>query len=86
MRQTCSRLGCSNPVEVGAHVEVVRGDFRGLQVIVGLCLTCNHRSVTETFLLDKRSKPAHPFVQRTCGRAETGDPDLVSIPPVWSDE
>ena len=56
-RTRCAALGCSHPVEVGAHVRITdkRRRHPNAWYIAPLCKSCNHPSVTEELALERNT-------------------------------
>ena len=65
-RQSCSRLGCTNPAQVGAHVRI--DDYRTSRniYIVPLCKACNHWRNGESMFIDRRTHLVPGNVALTC--------------------
>ena len=54
-RATCARLGCSNQVMVGAHVEFIDQRRSRNLYIVPLCSRCNNWRNREQMIIDSRT-------------------------------
>lgn len=63
-RTTCAVIGCSNPVEVGAHV---REKGTRTPYILGLCRSCNSSYRDEFFEVDERTRRAPVAYCLGCG-------------------
>lgn len=67
-RTTCMVLGCSRPVEVGAHVRLIDGRRTDAPHIAGLCKGHNHPTQTLEMALDARSALIEAAYIDGCGR------------------
>lgn len=64
----CSRLDCTNPVHVGAHVLNCSKTSKNTLKIVPLCNTCNNPANIECFSLLKGTKTPSASRLTSCGK------------------
>jgi hypothetical protein len=70
-------IGCSNYVEVGAHIVEAhrRATTESQWWIVGMCSGCNRRFRNESFPIDERTWWAEHDVLNTCGNNDDDEDD-----------